>query len=158
MTDKPATSIEPMNSSVESRSFWIRYRWRIILAACLAILGYWLYTPQHLLRLPDGSSLIVLQADYNTFVQLDPTSGQRFTENRLLVKYYSNLSTMEQMQNEARSLVPKFFAVADQNGLKAIVLKPSVPIFTQSFPLAIKSYYVRFIKSDNGEWKEKAYQ
>lgn len=142
---------------VKLRSPWIRYRWRIIISVIIVILTYFLYMPTHTIQLPNGLRLNALQSDINTLIQIDPKSGQKKTEQRLLVKYYSDVKGMEQMQAEARNLVSSFFADADRNKLTVIVLKPTQPVLTRSFPLAVKSYYVRFVKDDTGEWKEKSY-
>ena len=53
----------------------------------------------------------------------------------LKVRYYSLAHDPDAMAAEARALAPVLFHIADSLNLKAILLQPTRPLFTRSFPI-----------------------
>ena len=144
---------EPTTPAVPGRSIRRVARWLIPLGLLLAI-GYLLHMPTQELRLSDGRRFAVLQVDRNTQIRLDPSGVQLGTEQRLLVKYYSEEHDVTAMLAEARDLAPSLFRVADSLGLATLLVKPSRPLFLRAFPLAVISYDVRFVRDSTGQWRE----
>jgi len=127
----------------------------ITAGATVLFAGYQLHTATKLLGLRDGRQFHLLQYDRNTLSLYDPKTGKWEREQRLLVKYYSDRTERESMVAEARGVAPVFFPIADSLALRILLLEPSRPLLTRSFPLLITSWNVRFVRDSSGTWKEQ---
>ncbi len=130
------------------RALWIAA------GATVLIAGYLLHTTTKTLGLRDGRQFRLLQYDRNTLALYDPKTGKWDREQRLLVKYYSDRRKRDEMVAEARALAPAFFPIADSLGLRILLLEPSKPLLTRSFPLLVTSWNVRFVHDNSGPWRE----
>lgn len=122
--------------------------------ASLAAILWFFYVPRQALVLADGRRYEVLQWDRNLSIMIDPHSGTRTTEHRFLVAYYSD-SAGAGARLEARTLAPLISRFADTLGVSIMVIKPTRPIFTRAFPLARRSWEVRYERDSTGKWTEK---
>jgi hypothetical protein len=144
------TSPHPSKRARLRRALWITAGGTLLFA------GYHLHTATKRLGLRDGRQFDLLQYDRNTLALYDPKTGEWEREQRLLVKYYSDRGDRDNMVAEARTLAPVFFPIADSLGLRILLLEPSRPLFTRSFPILITSWNVRFVHDSSGKWKEQS--
>ena len=152
MTDLASTATgTPSQSSKRGR---LRRALWITVDATILFGVYQLHTATQLLVLKDGRHFLLLQYDRNTLALYDPKTGTWEREQRLLVKYYSDRAERDDMLAEARTLAPVFFPIADSLGLRILLLEPSRPLLTRSFPVLITSWHLRFVHDRSGGWKE----
>jgi hypothetical protein len=145
-----AESAQPPVKATRSRGF----RWLVALVVVAGI-AWFLYTPRQVLKLGNGRRYELLQWDRNLSVTINPRSGTQTSEQRFLVVYYSDSTGLEPMRREARAMAPFITQFADTLGVNVMVIRPTTPILTRAFPLARRSWQVRYERDSAGVWTEK---
>jgi hypothetical protein len=130
----------------------VRPAWWVAAILAVAGIGYFLHQPHQTTTLLDGTRIDLISATRN--ISMNITAGESRKEQQLLVRYWSDKSGIDQMRNEARGLATKFYPIADANHLDILVLKPSRPGLTRTFPVLTYSADIRFSKDRAGFWRE----
>jgi hypothetical protein len=105
------------------------------------------------MRLADGREFRVLNFDRNVSYMVD-AKGRWSADRYFWVRYYAHSSDRERMRDEARSIAPALFPVADSLGFQALKVEPARPLLLEVFPVEVWSVSVRFVRGPSGAWTE----
>lgn len=152
-TVDPTTSPEPA-ASKRKRFERIRPVWWVATILGIAGVLYYFHQPHRTMALPDGTQLDVIGYGVTRDFSINITSGERRIERQLVVMYWSDVEWGLDMRNEALRLAPMFYPVANANHVDVLVLKPSRPGFTRTFPVIAHAGLLRLSKDQTGVWRE----
>jgi hypothetical protein len=119
----------------------------------MAGFAYWQYTPRRDVVLPDGRHLDVVSVQRIVSL-VAPTRERVDNQNRLVVRYWSDKQGVEQMGVEARDVEALFYPVAAANHVDVLLVRPSRPVLSRTFPVITISRNVFFSRDSAGVWHE----